>query len=351
MLPKLSIGIPSYNRPDELLSIATSVIGQIQNLDITDEVEVIICDNSDSVNPSLSSLNTIPYFRYIHNGFNIGQAKNVNKLFHEASGEFVWILADDDSIADSAICEILLFLSSSEISISNAGFITFYTGDTQSQNLWIDPKLTGNIIPSDLFLNTSWRHPIFISNNILRRSLILDLIRDHHLQSNINDTYQNSVLSFSSIMLTTHVGVIHSTLVFDSWRSKFYGLSQGFRVKIVDLMKLHSFLSKFPSNSTWLEQFAAEIMRSAFVWGFVLNRLAIIREEKIRHTIPIKQHKISRRYKIILHTIRMLRVRFFWEIAYLITRAIKPNIAKNIDGLVTNYLAQLKLDLEMQTYD
>lgn len=94
MIPKITIGITTYNRPEYLLQAVGSVMGQSYR-----NFELIISNDYQCAPVSYLGLigcNFDQRVRIVNQPSNLGELRNMNYLLKEARGEwFVW-LADDD---------------------------------------------------------------------------------------------------------------------------------------------------------------------------------------------------------------------------------------------------------------
>ncbi len=105
----LSICIPTYNR-DWCLKDLTKVLKEQISAGLEDYVEVIFSDNcSDDETQNLLRKFELEnsYVKYYRNEKNIGFGRNFLKSASYASGEFTWILGDDDLPADGAVRELI----------------------------------------------------------------------------------------------------------------------------------------------------------------------------------------------------------------------------------------------------
>jgi glycosyltransferase involved in cell wall biosynthesis len=104
---KLSITIPTYNRPEQLIRTLRSIFDCI----IPDHVEIIILDNASPIPVEKLVCDELPHaapcVRFIRNPSNIGLAANLMRCFEHAQGEWVWLLGDDDTLHLGAIRTIL----------------------------------------------------------------------------------------------------------------------------------------------------------------------------------------------------------------------------------------------------
>ncbi len=101
----LSICIPTFNRPENLLNCLNSLSKQKSK----DKFEVCISDNCSNVN--IKKLIT-PYKKKLNINFkknkkNLGFAMNVLKVSLQAKGEFIWFLGDDDLATKNSISYLL----------------------------------------------------------------------------------------------------------------------------------------------------------------------------------------------------------------------------------------------------
>jgi glycosyltransferase involved in cell wall biosynthesis len=106
---KLTIGILSYNRPNELFRAINSL------LPLPKDVEVLICDDKspklDEILISINDLLIIENLHFISNENNLGYDRNLYRVIELASSEHVMLLGDDDYLEDGALQNILAFLA------------------------------------------------------------------------------------------------------------------------------------------------------------------------------------------------------------------------------------------------
>lgn len=95
----LTIYIPTYQRPDSLNQLLSVVAPQI-----TDGVEIIVSDNDGDAAPIVARYSHV---QYIKRWQNIGCDGNCLAGLSEGSGEYVWVLGDDDLPSGDAVEYIL----------------------------------------------------------------------------------------------------------------------------------------------------------------------------------------------------------------------------------------------------
>lgn len=105
--PRLTIAIPTFNRPAALAATAAALVPQLGP-----EAELVILDNcseppAESVVASLRAANPSAPLRVIRHRFNIGGNANIIRCLEAGAGEWVWILGDDDAPAPDAVRTVL----------------------------------------------------------------------------------------------------------------------------------------------------------------------------------------------------------------------------------------------------
>jgi hypothetical protein len=197
----------------------------------------------------------------------------------------------------------------------------------------------------------SWEHPIFISNNVLNSSAARSLIKRWDLDSKINDTYQNSVLSFGVILSSEQVYVISETLVYDGWRDKFYAPTQGFRVKVTDLMKLEKFIKNFGDSECFVGQLHLEILSKTLFWSFVYSGLSKNHLYMHVNMNRLRTLEISLLHKFYLFASAALQNRLLYSLLFRLLKLFKGPLASLIEVEIQNYESVAKMNPIQQTYD
>lgn len=102
MRPKLTIAIPTYNRAQKLKECIYRAI----NYTMDKDVEILVSDNASSDNTMdvvMDIKKEYPEILYFRNDENVGFDGNFLNCFERASGEYVWLLSDDDILLPGAI--------------------------------------------------------------------------------------------------------------------------------------------------------------------------------------------------------------------------------------------------------
>ena len=107
----LTIALPVYNGALRIRPLLDSLV---QNLRCFPEIEVLVLDNA-STDKTLEVINSyrskIARLRVISHENNIGPDSNFAECVRLAGSKYVWIIGDDDTLADGAVQEVLSVLS------------------------------------------------------------------------------------------------------------------------------------------------------------------------------------------------------------------------------------------------
>ncbi len=109
-MKSLTIIIPTYNRPRELIRLLSIINSEIEQLKNVEYVNVIVRDNSQNTETQnaveQSEFAGKPWLDYIKNIGNVGFDSNILNLFCEAKGDYVWLVGDDDIIFKDSIQKV-----------------------------------------------------------------------------------------------------------------------------------------------------------------------------------------------------------------------------------------------------
>ena len=113
---KITIAVPSFNRAKLAINLLSNIYKQIQDLSVTaDLIRVYLLDNaSDDVEgyKEVQSLCNSFGFRYYSGIQNTGWGGNFSRAYiSSANSDYLWILSDDDALADNALELIVNLLS------------------------------------------------------------------------------------------------------------------------------------------------------------------------------------------------------------------------------------------------
>jgi glycosyltransferase involved in cell wall biosynthesis len=103
--PRLSICIATYNRGKFIGDTLDSILGQM-----TPEIELVVVDGASAdETPSVmaSYLRSNPGIRYFREQINSGVDQDYDKAVGYATGEYCWLMTDDDLLLPSAVTRVL----------------------------------------------------------------------------------------------------------------------------------------------------------------------------------------------------------------------------------------------------
>lgn len=105
--PLLTIAIPTYNR-DVWLDKSLSIIEK-ELIGVQEKIELIISNNAstDSTEELIKKYKVKIPFHYNRNEKNIGAIRNINLIVNLATANLVWVLGDDDFLADGFLKKLI----------------------------------------------------------------------------------------------------------------------------------------------------------------------------------------------------------------------------------------------------
>ncbi len=126
-IPKVSVGLPTYNRADTLKQAIETVLNQ----DYVN-IELIISDNASS-DATQAVCEKISHkdrrIKYIRQKYNSGPTENFKEVLNNSTGEFFMWLSDDDWLDNSYISECIKVLSKESDTSLVSGQVKYYHQD------------------------------------------------------------------------------------------------------------------------------------------------------------------------------------------------------------------------------
>lgn len=175
----LSICIPTYNRNQELSKLTQDFLMPALNI-YNEQIEIIICDNSD-FEISRANKNTLDSrIIYQKNNINLGFSGNLIRCFNEAKSTFIWVISDNDPILWNGFEELMDYLTKTNADNIDCIMLPFQTinhfGDLIYSNRQEDWSTKQGANITDL-LNTGQMPFILFSSAVLRlnKSILSEL--------------------------------------------------------------------------------------------------------------------------------------------------------------------------------
>jgi glycosyltransferase involved in cell wall biosynthesis len=143
MDPQVTVVIPTYNRPDQLMKAVASVKKQ-QNV----ICQIIIVDDA-SDNDQSADFQGDELVTYVRNDTNKGGGYSRNRGLSMATGKYVNFLDDDDEFLDDKLQKQIARFESSEV--PNLGLVTCHVRDLRSgEEIIVKNTHRGNVFKESL---------------------------------------------------------------------------------------------------------------------------------------------------------------------------------------------------------
>ena len=123
--PLLTIAIPTFNRAQYLMELLSILSSELRD---EPRVELLISDNASGDETPRVVQGFVEHglrVCYLRNELNIGADANFAQCFEKARGKYVWILGDDDVLAQGAIATILTYLEAESYDLVHVNYFTF----------------------------------------------------------------------------------------------------------------------------------------------------------------------------------------------------------------------------------
>lgn len=184
---KLSIAIPTYNGARYIQETLDSIVSQLG--EISEEVEILVSDNAstDKTSEIIGEYQRkYSFVRYFCNDENLGADRNFDLAVRRSSGEYVWLFSDDDIMVPGAIKKAISVLKN--YPKLAAIFVNWgnYNPNLKKHNIKRNVNIQKDMlfITADDFLSTVKLNAIFVSSNIIRRSLWEKFSPEIYIDSN-----------------------------------------------------------------------------------------------------------------------------------------------------------------------
>lgn len=175
---KISICIPSYNRPDELKRLLNSIDSNYYN-----NINIIVCEDMSPKRDDISIVvgtfakETKYKIDYYENESNLGYDKNIKNLVSKSKGDFIIFMGDDDIFVPNALDKMVEFLSKNK----DLGYVLKSHRHVFNDGTVEKFRYFNNTIEFEKGLDTyvtMFRKSVFISGFTINRHYIKDLVVD-----------------------------------------------------------------------------------------------------------------------------------------------------------------------------
>ncbi len=179
----LSICIPTLNRPEKIYNLLKLILPQINK----SNVEIIITDNSSNDETEkklelvLKQNSNISYYK---NNRNIGFAKNLKKAILHSSGNYIWMLSDDDIPNPKSIKKILNVI---EMKKKGWIFFNFEKSNSKTSQVFYDNSIKSQESSLDSFVYKFGVWSSFMSTSIIHSDV----------KNNLDSVKENNYFAYS----------------------------------------------------------------------------------------------------------------------------------------------------------
>ncbi len=251
----LTIAIPVFNGARFIEETIESILKADFNWL---EVEFLVSDNHSTDN-TVEIVSKYPGIRVIQNSQNIGYDRNVDLIFQEAKGTYVWTIGSDDLVHPD------VYRNLRDLLVNQQDYSMIYVGRLNENK---------NIVPlrgSEFLLSTSFRSG-FLSYNIINRQRWLMSERSKYLSSGwihfavilqiIRD--QNAISSRENLVYENP----KSTIVEKKWNKNGAGLLVG-----LNLVQIFARMYDYGYENSIIRQ-AKLIIKDAYPRKLILSKIS-----------------------------------------------------------------------------
>ncbi len=143
MKPQVTVVIPTYNRPEQLMHAVASVKRQQE---VTFQIIIVDDASDEDLGPAFKDDTSVTYIR---NQTNKGGGYSRNRGLSLATGEYVNFLDDDDEFLDSKLQKQIASFETSEV--PNLGLVACHVRDLRSgEEIIVKNTHRGNVFKESL---------------------------------------------------------------------------------------------------------------------------------------------------------------------------------------------------------
>jgi glycosyltransferase involved in cell wall biosynthesis len=178
----LTICIPTYKRPQSLRRCIKSVISQIENYSLEDDVSLYVVNDAspDETESILADYQSLAFFKGVTREKNLGMNVNIKTMFEEVKGSSMYhlIITDDDYLQPDILLDIIEFLSKqNEGDNQNAVIWTprySYTEDGNLHCIACNPFTQSKRIKSSVYNAAKYMHNGFVLSGLILKAECID---------------------------------------------------------------------------------------------------------------------------------------------------------------------------------
>lgn len=208
--PTLSICIPTYQRKEALKNTLEALAIVAENRD--GEIEICVSDNgsTDGTYEMLENhAKRHPFIKIRRNQHNMGYDKNLIETLKMATGEYCWMMGDDDPIVPNRVSLILpVLMQDVMVAIAIPKSIGWKNQDTFSKSLYEKQEFQKEYLRNIRKFGSRAKLGGFMGCFIIRRKLLEDMFAKISFQKTSGEFYGWAHLAFFLYVVSNYNGKI-----------------------------------------------------------------------------------------------------------------------------------------------
>lgn len=262
----VTIGVPIYKRLDYLPNVLSKVAAQDYP-----NVDLLVSDNGKNgtrVSDIVKQHYSRPY-RFRQNPETVGPSHHFNQIIHNALGEYVVLLADDDEITSNFVSELLS--TAQKYPTASAVLASEEVIDLEGKRIWKSKDSVPEVLDGEDFIRATWHTRKYGHN-----SLCTFLGKTEKLKA--AGGFPEIWLAIADEDLLMVKLALNSSIAFNTkcaFRKRFHETSFGLSVDLKkDLARgIHEFLQLMDSDAMIAEYAAANPAKWRELRGYMVDNV------------------------------------------------------------------------------
>lgn len=197
--PLITVGIPTFNRCNELDNSLKAIYNEIVSLD--QHIELLISDNNSNDNTKgiIDKWSKKLKITYIKNLKNIGFDRNVDNVMKHASGDYVLIMSDDDILIKGSLKLYLDALNEVKEAIVFIGKARFMNYDLTQESYDFRDKAFDNFKDTKMYFFKNGEQLFSFSKKFFCGISGLMFKKDNYLNEDLDDFKDSQFIHSAAI--------------------------------------------------------------------------------------------------------------------------------------------------------
>ena len=197
--PLITVGIPTFNRCNELDNSLKAIYNEIVSLD--QHIELLISDNNSNDNTKgiIDKWSKKLKITYIKNLKNIGFDRNVDNVMKHASGDYVLIMSDDDILIKGSLKLYLDALNEVKEAIVFIGKARFMNYDLTQESFDFRDKAFDNFKDTKMYFFKNGEQLFSFSKKFFCGISGLMFKKDNYINEDLDDFKDSQFIHSAAI--------------------------------------------------------------------------------------------------------------------------------------------------------